>query len=209
MQAFRRTLRCSQREYNVLVSSLTMLVQVAPKEAARKMLQQAEQVLLAVGYPEKEMTTMRELVTANAAIGKNFPLQTIVDVDGQKLIFLDQEPKPVLLSFVVVGEGQDTIGRLNSFTTQLTSAIEDEILRFVVIFVGEDKTDEWSALSTWIKDNPKVTLIHVRADNNQELFDACPIPWSPSWVVIDKEGVLQEFNPLFPVLRSRLHRYVN
>ena len=195
-------------DINSLLTSLTILAQVAPGETLNRLLKQSAEVVGGARIVEVETSRLKSLQNIAKLVGGPFPVDSFIASGGEEHSISASKNKITFLFFMVSGDSLNPHNRLNSFSTHFAKLLNDGYMGFKVIYVADEKQkEEWDELTEWHEKYPNAEVIHVRADDNLKFFQTFSIPWSPCWMLVDSEQNLAEFNLLYPVLRSRLHFY--
>ena len=185
-----------------------MLMQIAPKNMVTDILARSNQALEQAETDGFDTQQMLKLLTINPAMEKPFPVETILDKDGNSYSLKDNVNNAILLVFVEPNGIDKPLHRLRSFSIGFDKLIQEDQLGLVVVYLGEKTDGEWAELQQWNQKYPAADLMNVSIDDNRNLFDNFPAVWSPMWMILDRERKLKEFNPLYSVMRTRLHQYV-
>ena len=199
----------TKSNYNSLLTSLIILSQYAPNQSFAKLINRCKKTLDEATTDGIETSQVDILHYIANSIGNPFPVQSFTDVEGKEHPVVSPGNKITLLYSITSGDKMDPMKRLLNFSIRFAKLVEDGHMGFKVIYIGDEKVEtEWGELVKWSNENPSMTLAHIRVRDNLDFFNDFVIPWSPCWMLIDPDLGLAEFNPLYPVLRSRLHLYL-
>ncbi len=145
-----------------------------------------------------------------ALLNTDFPNQPWIDAEGNTVELL-RASKPNLLFFALArakSDHKELVEQTAGIFKLLTAANR---LGLKVIFVEEKTATEnegkWNSLKS-VCEPLGINAVRVSREENPELKKSLPLPWSPCWLLIDKDKKIVELSPALPVLRSGMYRYV-
>ena len=195
--------------YWKLASSFALVAQSVP-EVAETLADQLDGFMNSQQAPERARYTFQKMRSAIGCLHKRFPVQEVKCHEKSQDIEIVSDSKPTFLFIVESDTIEKSRAELLSFEKSFSELLRRDKMEFVVLLL-DDQTNpsHWQRLTQITKLTPDCTSVWLNAESSKRFRELVPVPWSPTWMLIDGDQILRRVNNPSPLMRAEIVNFIS
>ena len=184
------------RSYLELINSIMLVVQSGEYRDVQRLIEDATPLFEDNPKSKKYRSSFQYLANVGTNLGKS----VVFPEFGERT-----KDKPSLVLFCKpgsIGAAQKTVGEFAAFANPF---IEAGDMEFLTVFLNDELSSEESErFGKWMGSYENVGVLNVSAEQSNRLLSRFPMPFSPSWMLLDEQNRLLQFNTPRQILEFQI-----